>query len=229
MRDLDLSGSLGRNDGFSAHLRDLFPQGIGIKGLIGDDTAAFAAFEQGGGHLAVVNLTGRKKDAQGTPLSVGEQMDFGGQSASGTPQILVLVPPFPVAACWWARTSVLSIMTYSLSASAIRLAKMRSQTPALAQRQNRLWTDLYLPYREGRSCQRAPDRKTHKTALTNSRLSSPLRPGSPRFPSKNFSIRAYCKSVSSYRFAIPCAPNRLIRGAMNQNRFLKGIVNVDRT
>jgi hypothetical protein len=35
--------------------------------------------------------------------------------------------------------------------------------------------------------------------------------------------------LSSYRFAMLRAPNRLIRSAMNQNRFPMGILNVDWT
>ena len=111
MRDWGLSGPLGGNDGLRSPVSDLFPQVIGIKGFIGNNTAALAPFEQGGSHLAVMNLTRSQKDAQRAPLCIGEQMDLCGQSASGTPQILVRVPPFPAAACWWARTSVLSSMT----------------------------------------------------------------------------------------------------------------------
>jgi hypothetical protein len=40
----------------------------------------------------------------------------------------------------------------------------------------RLWTLFHFPYRSGRSLQRAPDRSTHKTAFTNSRLSAAVRP-----------------------------------------------------
>jgi hypothetical protein len=35
--------------------------------------------------------------------------------------------------------------------------------------------------------------------------------------------------LSSYRFAMRCAPNQLIPSAMNQNRFPMGILNVDWT
>jgi hypothetical protein len=37
---------------------------------------------------------------------------------------------FPVAACWWARTNVLSSMRYSFLRSLVRTLNTRSQTPA---------------------------------------------------------------------------------------------------
>ncbi len=51
-----------------------------------------------------------KMKRKGRPRGIGQQVVFGSQSSSGTPQSLVLGPPFPVAACWWARTRVVSNM-----------------------------------------------------------------------------------------------------------------------
>ena len=45
MRDLNLPGSLGGNHRFGAHICDVFPQIIGVEGLIGDDAAAFAGWK----------------------------------------------------------------------------------------------------------------------------------------------------------------------------------------
>ena len=66
------------------------------------------ALEQGGGLWGIARLAGSEDDANRAAASIDGEVDFGGQSASGAPQSLVLVPPFPVAACWWARTRVLS-------------------------------------------------------------------------------------------------------------------------
>ena len=78
---------------------------------------------------------------------VGQQMDLGAQSTSGTPQSLVAGAFFlrPVAACWCARTMVESIIRYWFFLSATRSAKTRSHTPARAQRMNRVCMLLYLP------------------------------------------------------------------------------------
>ena len=57
-----------------------------------------------------------------------------------------------------ARTMVLSIMAYSLSASPAKCLKTRSHTPVLAQRQKRVWTFFQAPNRSGRSRQGMPAR-----------------------------------------------------------------------
>jgi hypothetical protein len=69
----------------------------------------------------VVALAGRHQDRQRAALAVAGKVNFGGQSASGSTEgvivrfVLLLPPPFrPVAAvCWWARarTMVESIRT----------------------------------------------------------------------------------------------------------------------
>ena len=48
----------------------------------------------------IAGLSRSEDEAQGAAKAVGEHVDLGGQSAAGTPQSLVAVPPFPVAACW---------------------------------------------------------------------------------------------------------------------------------
>jgi hypothetical protein len=62
------------------------------------------------------------------------------------------------ALCWWARTTVLSIIAYSLSASPARCRKILSHTPVFAQRQKRVWTFFQSPNRSGRSRQGMPAR-----------------------------------------------------------------------
>jgi hypothetical protein len=47
----------------------------------------------------VADLAGRHDKAQGTPECIGQHMDLSRQSTSGTPQRLILGPPFPLAAC----------------------------------------------------------------------------------------------------------------------------------
>jgi hypothetical protein len=47
-----------------------------------------------------VRLASRDPKAQRPSERIGQHMDLGRQSTSGTPQRLILGPPFPVAACW---------------------------------------------------------------------------------------------------------------------------------
>jgi hypothetical protein len=103
----------------------------GAVGLVGDDLvgpAAWAAltgawdadaFQQGACADAVVALAGRQQDREGPTAAVAGEVDFGGQSSSGSAEGVIVRfvrpvgPPFrPVAAaCWWARTIVESICT----------------------------------------------------------------------------------------------------------------------
>lgn len=74
----------------------------------------FALSEQGDGLGAIVDLPRRNDKIQRQAVFVGQQMNLGRQSTSGTPQSLVFGAPFfgPVAACWCARTMVESIIRY---------------------------------------------------------------------------------------------------------------------
>jgi hypothetical protein len=94
-----LAGWVGRNDGLSAEVDDDLAKSPTVVGGIGDDVVGVAVPQQGWslGHIA--DLAGREDEAQRSAQTIGEHVDFGGQSSSGTPQSLVLVPPFPVAAC----------------------------------------------------------------------------------------------------------------------------------
>ena len=70
------------------------------------------------GTLQVVALSGRQMKARGVAQRVDCGVNFGTQSASAAPDTLfVQTPFFAPALCWCARTMVLSIMAYSLSAS----------------------------------------------------------------------------------------------------------------
>ena len=62
-------------------------------------------------------------------------MDLGRQTSAGvTNTFFGAITFFAPALCWWARTIVLSIWAYSLSASAASTSKTRYQTSRLLQR-----------------------------------------------------------------------------------------------
>jgi len=82
------------------------------------------------------------------------------------------------AACWWARTTVLSISSHSRSGSPPRAASTPSSAPRSIQRSYRRWTARWSPRRSGRSRQRPPERAIQSSASTKRRLSSrPTLPG----------------------------------------------------
>src|SRR5690606_34055927 len=106
---------------------------------------SFLALEKIGGGGDVIGLPRRDQEPQRTPQRVAEHVDLGGQSTSGTPQRLILGPPFPVAASCWARTMALSSIRYLLSRSAVSVSTTRSHTPARHHRLRRRCTVFHLP------------------------------------------------------------------------------------
>lgn len=168
MRDEDFASSVGRDDGFRSRFGDEGAQFVAVVGLIGDDAGRLGVVEQRGRHGDIASFAAGKNEAQGASKRIGEHVDFGGQSSSGTPQSLILAPPFRSRPAGgrepeWCRASGIGCRDRRLG-----LSKIRSHTPFLAQRVKRLWTLFHLPYRSGRSLQRAPDRNTHRTPSTNS-------------------------------------------------------------
>src|SRR5437588_3270924 len=150
----------------------------------------------------VVHLPARQDEANRVAKRVYARADLGAQAAARTPARLIFAPPFAPAACWWARTMVESMIRYSKSGFSTNALKIRSQTPFLAQRRKRWKTLFQLPNSAGRSRHGAPARAIQSTASTNSRLSSPCRPGSPVLPETRCSMRSHCASVSSRRIKI---------------------------
>jgi hypothetical protein len=138
VRDDDLARSVGGDDRLHSRLGDLVSEGVAVIGLVIHESVALDAVDHGRRGDDVMDLTTGEHEAEGASQSVGQHMDLGGQSSSGTPQRLIFGPPFPVAACWWARTRVVSRMRYWLSRFRIRAANIRSHTPTLAQRENRV-------------------------------------------------------------------------------------------
>ena len=65
-----------------------------------------------------MGLTRREVKASGVAQRIDRDMDLGAQAAPAASESLLLrIPPFVPALCWWARTMVESIITYSLSAT----------------------------------------------------------------------------------------------------------------
>lgn len=131
------------------------------------------------------------------------------------------------AACWWARTIVLSRIRYSKSASSDTAAKMRSHTPLVAQRLNRRKALFQRPKASGRSRQGAPVRTIHSTPSTNMRLSRPVKPGPPGRPETKPETRAHCSSVNTRRSIVAKAALR--KAALNHSGAQNGILSVHRT
>lgn len=80
--------AFGRNNGFGANLGDELSNRIAVVTSVGDDAASRLAVQKCRRLRQIVGLAGRENEAQRPAECVREQMDLGGQSASGTPQSL---------------------------------------------------------------------------------------------------------------------------------------------
>ena len=91
------------------------------------------------GAIQIMGLAWAQQEGERITQGIDHGVDFGAQSALAAPDRLVFARFFwAPALCWWARTMVLSIMAYSLSASAARSSNSFFHTPVLAQRENRV-------------------------------------------------------------------------------------------
>lgn len=77
------------------------------------------SLQQPGSLGYVVALPARQQEPKRAPQPIDRHMDLRAQTSSGTPQRRVRRPPFPVAACACARTTLLSIIRYSLLRSRV--------------------------------------------------------------------------------------------------------------
>jgi hypothetical protein len=80
----------------------------GVIALVGDDRFGRLTFEQPDRLGILGGLACSDAEGDGQAILIGQQMDLGAQSTSGTPQSRVFGAPFlrPAAACWCARTMV---------------------------------------------------------------------------------------------------------------------------
>jgi hypothetical protein len=93
--------SFGRDNRNRAHGGHMLDDGIGVVAFIGQHMADFPLSQQGDGLGAVVDLPGGHGEVHRQTPFIGQQMNLGGQTSSGTPQSLVRAPFLrPVAACW---------------------------------------------------------------------------------------------------------------------------------
>jgi len=118
-------------------------------------------------------------------------MNLSTQAPTRTSNTLMPVFFDAPAACWWARTIVLSRNTSSKSASSHNVANSVCQPPLSDQRAKRLNTLFHGPNSAGRSRHGAPVLAIQSTASINKRLSAPVRPRSPALPWRSGSIRRH--------------------------------------
>src|SRR6218665_533223 len=98
----------------------------GVVPLVRNDGARLDSGEQFVGAGKIVFLPRREMECRRVAQGVHRRVDFRAQSASAAPERFRFgSPPFAPQPCWCARTTVASIMAYSLSASRVRMSKTR--------------------------------------------------------------------------------------------------------
>lgn len=93
------AGSL-RDDRPGADRLGMVEDGVCVIGSVGDEVAGGETGDQRQGIGGVIGLTSGQEKADRAAEAVDRQMPLAGQSASGTPQSLVLDPPFWPVAAW---------------------------------------------------------------------------------------------------------------------------------
>src|SRR4051794_14415756 len=171
---------------------------VTVEGLVGDERTRLVPLHQRLGLRDVRLLAPRQDELDRVAQGVDENVDLGAESAPRAAEGLAPLPPLFPAACWCARTTVLSRIIHSRSGSC-SASKTRSQTPFLPQRSNRFQTEPQAPNRSGRSRHGAPVLATQSTALTKRRLSLAVTPGSPAWPGRKSLMRFQWSSVISWR------------------------------
>lgn len=193
-----LSIGFRRNYCRGVHCLDTVNEAGGIKGFVGhDSTYVVHAIDEIGSFGDVVSFATCQTEARQIAQPINRRMNFSAQPPTRAAKTLLPVFFGAPAACWCARTMVLSRNTSSKSASSQSLAKSACQTPLSAQREKRLNTVFHGPKLVGRSRQGAPVLAIQSTDSINKRLSVPLRPRSPALPCNMGSIRNHWSSRSS--------------------------------
>src|ERR1700716_2632683 len=137
MRDAHGPIGLGWDDRCGAAFIEVGAQPVVIESPVANQRLKIEACDQRLDTDTVVTLAGQKDEANEMAEGIDQGHDFGGQAATRAADGLILSPPFAPVPCWWTRTSVPSMRTYSKSGSSQRALKIRSQTPFCAQPQKR--------------------------------------------------------------------------------------------
>jgi hypothetical protein len=98
---LHLAADPGRDNRFSADGLDGGDDGVGVVAAVGHDDLGLATGQQRQRFGELAGLAAGESERDRFAEAVGEQVNLGAQSTSGTPQSLVFAPFLrPVAACW---------------------------------------------------------------------------------------------------------------------------------
>ena len=127
----------GRDDSLGSHVAYGIPQVVSVVSLVGDHGTGLEAVQQFVAARDVMALPRPEQQAHRVAQRVGGGVYLGAQAAARAAQPLGIRPPLDrraPAACWWARTTVLSIISHSRSLSAASTARKPPKTSRSTQR-----------------------------------------------------------------------------------------------
>ena len=105
---LPFAVGLGRDVWHRALGFDQIADGVAVIGLVGEHSGARVEQRQRSG--CIVGLARSQAEPERETLPVDERVDLGREAAPGATETMISPPLFVVAACWCARTEVLSII-----------------------------------------------------------------------------------------------------------------------
>lgn len=113
---LPFAVGLGRDVGRGALVLDQRTDAVGIIGLVGEhDGARPELVEQLIGDLTIMRPACGQAEPDREPLRIDDDVDLGREAAPAATETRICTPLLAVAACWCARTEVLSIIWISPS------------------------------------------------------------------------------------------------------------------
>lgn len=133
------------DDGLNARGSQVFQDRVRIVGFVGSQTDRFEFVKQRQRFGAVARLAAGQPKAGEHTQSIDQRVNLGGQSAPRAADRLIAIFWGAPAACWWARTMVLSMKTSSKPASTASVANSACHTCARDHLAKRLYTLFHGP------------------------------------------------------------------------------------
>ena len=115
-----------------------FEDGVAVIGAIGEHGLGFDPVDQAKRFWCIAGLTSGQAETERVAEGVAGSMNLTGKAASRAAKSLISFIFFAPAAQAWARTTVLSSISHSTSASSLNPSSKARQTPFSCQRAKRL-------------------------------------------------------------------------------------------
>jgi len=195
------------NDRLGVSRRNAYDKGAGVVSLVSHNSQGIKSIDQGLSLRYVRSFAASQKQTNRIFQSIHRSMNFCRQSATQAADVLRPFFFWAPAACWWARTMVLSIKSITKSGSPDTASANRAQVPFSHHRANRTYTLCQFPNSFGRSRHGEPVLAIQSTASKNNLLSLAVTPRSRCFPAQNGSNRDHWSSRNNNR-SMPLSPLR---------------------